>query len=64
MLKKPGQYQFLLDKRDFKKKYKRTVIGKAWSIPSRLASISPSRRFPATVTPVSWLSRSASCTAR
>lgn len=39
MLKKLKQYQFLFEelvKRDFKKKYKRTVLGMAWSILSPL----------------------------
>ena len=39
MIKKMKQYQFLFEelvKRDFKKKYKRTVLGMAWSILSPL----------------------------
>lgn len=39
MIKKMRQYQFLFEelvKRDFKKKYKRTVLGMAWSILSPL----------------------------
>ena len=39
MVKKLKQYQFLIEelvKRDFKKKYKRTVLGMAWSVLSPL----------------------------
>jgi len=42
MLKKLKQHQFLFEelvKRDFKKKYKRTVLGMAWSIISPLMSL-------------------------
>lgn len=42
MLKKMKQYQFLFEelvKRDFKKKYKRTVLGMAWSVLSPLLSL-------------------------
>jgi len=42
MIKKLKQYQFLFEelvKRDFKKKYKRTVLGMAWSILSPLLTL-------------------------
>lgn len=42
MLKKYMQYQFLFEelvKRDFKKKYKRTVLGMAWSVLSPLLTL-------------------------
>lgn len=42
MIKKLRQYQFLFEelvKRDFKKKYKRTVLGMAWSILSPLMTL-------------------------
>ena len=42
MLKKLKQYQFLFEelvKRDFKKKYKRTVLGMAWSVLSPLLTL-------------------------
>ncbi len=42
MLKKMKQYQFLFEelvKRDFKKKYKRTILGMAWSVLSPLLTL-------------------------
>lgn len=42
MIKKIGRYQFLFEelvKRDFKKKYKRTVLGMAWSVLSPLLTL-------------------------
>ena len=39
MIQKMKRYQFLFEelvKRDFKKKYKRTVLGMAWSVLSPL----------------------------
>ena len=42
MIKKLKQYQFLFEelvKRDFKKKYKRTILGMAWSILSPLLQL-------------------------
>lgn len=42
MLKKLKKYQFLFEelvKRDFKKKYKRTILGMAWSVLSPLLSL-------------------------
>ena len=42
MVKKLMQYQFLFEelvKRDFKKKYKRTILGMAWSVLSPLLTL-------------------------
>ena len=42
MLYKLKQYEFLFEelvKRDFKKKYKRTVLGMAWSVLSPLLTL-------------------------
>ena len=42
MIQKMKKYQFLFEelvKRDFKKKYKRTVLGMAWSVLSPLLSL-------------------------
>ena len=42
MLKKFSQYRFMFEelvKRDFKKKYKRTVLGMGWSVLSPLLQL-------------------------